>query len=1418
MTTRDPESDPGSAAWRAGSGVLPRTGPPDLLDAVHGALCLAGSPRPKTWVTNFLFRLKWRNPQGLAWLPDNVGTALRRLVQEGRAVDAPPFGFEAAEPQRSVWLAEHLDPELSARAWPAWMRARPVYPVPADGAAPPPIPEFRDTRERIALARLMLGAGLRGDDPEAMPARVFGRAQAPLLIVNAALAPFLPRVFEALPAALRHHLLGTWLATFDIDQPIWQPLLDWLDRRCAASADSTVDAEDLPPVAVETVARRRLMRGELDSAERALQPLTGPRADVLRATALALRGRWGGAVEVFAGAVKALQKELGAKRGVMAPALLRWHLLSLLAQDSPEAWRAARKLAVAESGSRKPRPAGWGLWAHALAVRLGEEAFDPAVFSGSGGAAPDRPALCMEAADRVVLAAWLGQMSSHWRAPDIESVVRGLDTIGHTAHADLFRQAAARLGWHVPPHPPGAHPWPVAYYGAPREAWRDALAAITALGGARSGEAGAGADRTLTWVLQLDEFGRIVELKPFERSVGARGAVKLRPMSLERAHKHALLDPRDAAVTRCIERCQNAYWGRWGIDVSSAAMALVNHPGVALWTDPSQPVELRESLPELEVRRVQQDDGTEVFEFHLADPVLVPSPPDIGELWTAPDRSVESERRNALRVLQDADGRARLVRITPTQRRVAELVAQRWAVPAGAREELDAALRVLAGHFQLHSDAAAGQEVPGEARLRAQLVPQGEALRLRLVAQPFGAFGPALVPGRGRSRAMTVHEGLELSTRRDLGAEATHLGQVLEALPFLGETGEADAHWLIEDPELALEVLEVLPGLPGIAGLDWPRGKPVRVTPLRADAMKFTLASGQDWFALDGEVQVDEGRVIGLQRLLTLLDGSRRGRFVALGEGEYLALTERLRAQLADLRAMAQAGPGPLKLPAAAAAFVEESLQGVKLKTDAGWSRRLRRLQEAAALQPAPPAGLQAELRPYQAEGHAWMARMAHAGLGAVLADDMGLGKTVQTLALLLTRAPLGPALVIAPTSVCANWVAEAARFAPSLRVQAFGEGDRSAMLEASGPGDLVVASYGLALSEGEAIAARHWATLVLDEAQALKNAATKRARAIGTLQADFRLALSGTPVENRLADLWSLMNLLNPGLLGSANQFGERFASPIERERDEAARSRLRRLVGPFLLRRTKAQVLADLPPRTEIVHRVEPGAEERAFLEAARRHAIERIADAEADNVQRASFQVLAELTRLRRAACDPRLATPECGIVGAKAREFEQLALELVANRHKALVFSQFTDFLDLLTERLRSAGIAHHLLTGSTPAAERARRVAAFQAGEGDLFLISLKAGGFGLNLTAADYVIIVDPWWNPAAEDQASGRAHRIGQQRPVTVYRLVTAGSIEERIIELHRHKRDLADGILEGQDQGRPISAEELRELLRGE
>jgi SNF2 family DNA or RNA helicase len=393
--------------------------------------------------------------------------------------------------------------------------------------------------------------------------------------------------------------------------------------------------------------------------------------------------------------------------------------------------------------------------------------------------------------------------------------------------------------------------------------------------------------------------------------------------------------------------------------------------------------------------------------------------------------------------------------------------------------------------------------------------------------------------------------------------------------------------------------------------------------------------------------------------------------------------------------------------------------------------------------------------------------------------------------------------------------MAEAARFAPTLNMHLFGTGDRAEALARLQPFDVVVVSYGLLQQEAERFAAVQWHTVVLDEAQAVKNAATKRSQAVMALQGDFRLAVTGTPLENHLGELWNLFRFLNPGLLGSLEQFNVRFAAPIEKERNAETRARLRRLIQPFMLRRTKTQVLAELPTRTEIVRDVELSAEEAALYEHLRRDALARLADSEAPAGQQA-LQVLAEIMRLRRACCHPKLVAPELGLAGSKLAAFGELVDELLANRHKALVFSQFVDHLAILREWLDDRRIRYQYLDGATPMAERKKRVDAFQAGEGDIFLISLKAGGTGLNLTAADYVIHMDPWWNPAVEDQASDRAHRMGQVRPVTIYRLVARGTIEEQIVDLHRHKRDLADSLLAGGEAAAKMSAQQMLELLR--
>jgi SNF2 family DNA or RNA helicase len=396
------------------------------------------------------------------------------------------------------------------------------------------------------------------------------------------------------------------------------------------------------------------------------------------------------------------------------------------------------------------------------------------------------------------------------------------------------------------------------------------------------------------------------------------------------------------------------------------------------------------------------------------------------------------------------------------------------------------------------------------------------------------------------------------------------------------------------------------------------------------------------------------------------------------------------------------------------------------------------------------------------------------------------------------------------------NWLSEAQRFAPTLNAMQFGAGDRQKTLDQLQPFDLLVCSYGLLQQEdvAEMLAKVQWQTIVLDEAQSIKNFATKRSQAAMNLQGGFKLLTTGTPIENHLGELWNLFRFINPGLLGSLDTFNERFATPIERYGDQEARTRLKKLIQPFLLRRTKNQVLQELPSRTEILLQVDLSREETAFYEALRREAIAKLSDSDATAGAK-HLQVLAEIMRLRRACCNPRLVKPEIVLPSSKLQLFGEVLTELLENKHKALVFSQFVAHLHLIREYLDAQKITYQYLDGSTPAADRKKRVNAFQAGEGDVFLISLKAGGTGLNLTAADYVIHMDPWWNPAVEDQASDRAHRIGQQRPVTIYRLVAKNTIEEKIVDLHQQKRDLADSLLEGAEMSGKVSTDDLLRLI---
>lgn len=454
-----------------------------------------------------------------------------------------------------------------------------------------------------------------------------------------------------------------------------------------------------------------------------------------------------------------------------------------------------------------------------------------------------------------------------------------------------------------------------------------------------------------------------------------------------------------------------------------------------------------------------------------------------------------------------------------------------------------------------------------------------------------------------------------------------------------------------------------------------------------------------------------------------------------------------------------------------------------------------------------PPRGFKATLRPYQQDGLAWLDFLAEAGLGGILADDMGLGKTVQVLAHILgmkQRKQLAePALVVCPTSLVGNWQAEAARFAPTLKVLVLHGADRAERYDDIAAHDLVVTTYPLLPRDRDKLVEARFSLLVLDEAQTIKNAASQAAQVVREIPAARRLAMTGTPLENHLGELWAQFDAVEPGLLGSQRQFARSYRTPIEKHADAERRERLSRRIKPLLLRRRKDEVLAELPPKTEIVHTLELEGEQRALYETLRLAQHERVRQAVAERgLAQSGIIVLDALLKLRQACCDPRLVKlPSARRIkqSAKLDALLELLDGLLAEGRRVLLFSQFTEMLALIEGALQKRKIAHQTLTGQTPARERSALVKRFQAGDVPVFLISLKAGGVGLNLTAADTVIHYDPWWNPAVEAQATDRAHRIGQDKAVFVYRLICTGTVEEKIQALQARKADLAQAVLDG-------------------
>lgn len=951
---------------------------------------------------------------------------------------------------------------------------------------------------------------------------------------------------------------------------------------------------------------------------------------------------------------------------------------------------------------------------------------------------------------------------------------------------------------------------------APKPPWEKALTAIESMfapanGNANGAENSSGTEpnERMIWDVSYSEQDGWITVEPIYQKLGKRGWTKGRKVSLTKLYENkdhaefSYLTEQDKSICQTLTlEIDHDPWGyrdtilQW--NYSSLAVALVGHPNVYRKGNRTTPIEITLAAPRLCIEKTKKG-----VKF-----VVVPEKLD-GEV------QVETIGANRIAITQ----------FSHKQSQLAQFVDMMPVIPFSEQERIASISNSLSSVIEIQSDIESGME-SGEAvepisDIVVQLTPYQEGLRAELFTQPLGEHGPFCRPGFGAASVFANVEGKPLSTRRDIKSEKKNFSNLLSHCHQLDSrtTDNNQSEWLFQTPLEALELMSELNQLPKTESVTilWPKGKKFDVAGQASmSQFKVAIKKDRDWFAATGDLQIDETLKFGMMQIVDMLEESPT-RFLKLTDGRFLELTQELRNRVAELSSMGTVAGEKLRFTPVRALLMDELVEDANVKTDKHWKNHIEKIKESSSLKSSPPNTLQTELRDYQHEGYGWLKRLAHWNTGACLADDMGLGKTIQAMALLIDRSEHGPALVVAPASVGFNWENEIYKFAPTLVPKMFRDSDRKAFFKELGPRDVAITSYGLIQSEIKEFAKVDWSTAILDEAQAIKNMETKRSQAVMKLKAEFKIVLTGTPLENHMGEMWNLFRFITPGLLGSSNEFRDQFITPIEKEECRQTRNRLKRLIRPFLLRRTKSEVLSELPSRTESVVEIEMSDAEIAFYDALRTKAIQKLQEASKDKSKKGEthLQILAELTKLRLACCHPSLVGGKT-IPSSKLDMFRIKIREIMEGGHKVLVFSQFVKHLSILKAELDSMEVSYQYLDGSTPTKKRKTIVEAFQSGEGDVFLISLKAGGTGLNLTAADYVIHMDPWWNPAVEDQATDRAHRIGQLRPVNVYRFITKGTIEQKIVDLHQSKRDLADSLLSESNVASKLSTDDLIKLLQ--
>ena len=826
-------------------------------------------------------------------------------------------------------------------------------------------------------------------------------------------------------------------------------------------------------------------------------------------------------------------------------------------------------------------------------------------------------------------------------------------------------------------------------------------------------------------------------------------------------------------------------------DKNKTILALVGHPLVFLMNDPSCNIHLIEKAPELIVTQVKNS-----YHIVLSHPTSNP------EIFLEQETPTNFNVINCTKQIVD----------------VCNIIGSLGIkVPIDTKKQVLSIVKKASSLLSVNCDISDDEMQIIEAydNCYVHLIILETGLKVNLLVRPFKDHGPYYRPCHGNNKVIDTTKGKHKKAIRNFTREYENANSLIQFSNVLTQLNDGTDEWIIDDIEECLEVLNDLNNYDKTIHIEWPKGQKLSISnPVSFENLSLNIHRKNEWFHIDGKIFLDQDQVIEMKQLLDLIDDAK-GRFIPISDNKFLALTNHFKKKLQELKYISTKTKDDNKIHYFGANILQQFCENSsQVKGDKGWKDFQDKLSNASSHDPKVSSNFQGELRNYQLEGYRWLSQLAYWGAGACLADDMGLGKTIQAIVLILEHAPKGPCLIIAPTSLIYNWQEECAKFAPALNTVLFYKNRDEEQIKKLKNMDLLICSYGLLQQQEELLSSIPWQIIILDEAQAIKNKEAKRTQAVMKLHSNIRVVLTGTPIENHLGELWSIFRFINPGLLGSYESFQQRFAIPIERDKDIAAKQILKKLIQPFILRRIKNKVLEELPPRTEKTLLIEMDDEEAAFYHALRQIAIENI-NKKQDTVEQLRFHILSEITRLRRACCHPKLIDDNIKISSSKLNTFLDLVETLKENNHKALVFSQYVGFLSIVRNSLDESKISYQYIDGQTPVKTRGERVNAFQAGESDLFLISLKAGGMGLNLTAADYVIHLDPWWNPAVEDQASDRAHRIGQQHPVTIYRFIMKDSIEEKIVALHKDKRNLANDLLSGNEISGKLSEKELLQLI---